>query len=146
MTSPGNHSDGPHAQRITLTITGTELPSEEDDLQSLLEHLEEAARTVLTDVVGKANADIDSCLSHWYATVKPTCPDCGRLLDLQDIYLGDGTTAYSLAVCPDSCGWSGDAVFRVIDLDRRVGEEDYESAVLVGRATVIYRPYSDREN
>lgn len=145
MNSSETSIDEPAGRRITLTITGADLPDNEDDLQPLLEGLEEAASTVLTDAIGESNLDIESWLGHFYATVRPTCPDCGRLLDLQSIYLGEGGDAYSLAICSADCGWSGDAMFKVIDLDRGVGEEDYESTVLTGETTPIYRPYTDRE-
>ena len=146
MTSPDTSDDVTNGPRITLSITGTDLPTEEADLESILIKLEIATSALLEDALGDSDIEIESWIGQFYTTVEPTCPACGNRLDLQSIYLVKGATAYSLAVCTADCGWSGDATFTVIDLDRRVGERSFESAVLAGQATATYRPYTDRES
>ena len=139
MTSSTTSTD----PRLTLSITGRNLPINEDELESLLEHLETAATRLLAET--NTDADIESWIGQFYATVEPICPACGNDLKLESIHLGTGGGAFAIAFCTADCGWSGDAKFRVIDLDRKVGETDFES-VVAGQAIVNNCPSTDSES
>lgn len=144
MTSPEEATDETPSS-ITLTITDLDLPESEAERQALLEDLRKTLTEQLRTRFDQPAISIADCLGHQYATVGPTCPDCGEPLDLQDIHLGDGPDAFAVARCAAACGWTGDGVFKLIDLDRNVGE-GYESAVLAGRVTPDYQPYRNRES
>jgi len=52
------------------------------------------------------------------STIEQICPVCASPLELQDIHLGADGDAYAWARCSaDTCGWTGDAIFALVDLD-----------------------------
>lgn len=144
MTSPEEETDDTPSS-ITLTITDLDLPESEAERQALLEDLRKTLTEQLRTSLDQSALEVAGSIGHQYATVGPTCPNCGESLDLQGIHLGDGTDAFAVARCAAACGWTGDGVFKLIDLDRSVGE-GYESAVLAGRVTPDYQPYRNRES
>jgi len=139
MTSPENTNNDCLA-RVTLTITNANLPEDEAKQQALCESLERAVDTVLDD----ATADIESLLGHTYTSIDRVCPRCDSALTLNGIHLGKGANAYAVARCSADCGWSGDGVFKLIDLDRSVSGH-YESEVLAGGIRLERQRYTDRD-
>lgn len=143
MTSPENPTDETTTS-VSLAITDLDLPDADEQREDLLEDLTETLTTLLTTEFDQPKADVEARLGHWYATVSPTCPDCGEPLDIQGVHLGESEEAFAVARCTDECGWTGDAVFKLIDLDESV-QADYESSILTGKKTPTYHTYHDRE-
>lgn len=145
MTAPEETTDDTPTGSITLTITQLALPESDAERQALLGDLTETLTEHLRTKLDQPAVEITGCVGHQYAMVTPTCPDCGDSLDLTGVHLGDGSDAFAVARCAAECGWTGDGVFTLTDLDRHVGE-NYASAVLAGDATPDYRPYQHRDD
>lgn len=147
MTSPEDTTDSPLLARRTLTISITDLdiPEKEAKRQSLRASLEAACTVVLNDALDNPRADIESRFGHTYTTVSPVCPACESALTLSGIHLGESVAAYAVAHCSANCSWTGDAVFKLVDLDRSTNDH-YESAVLTGESTPTYHRYADRDH
>jgi len=76
-----------------------------------------------------------------YAQVPATCPLCSERLDLQSVHLDIENGALASAVCSnEECDWSGDAVYRIIDLEGSESDA-FESSVLTGDIAPDYHPY-----
>ncbi len=131
------------ACRITITLDSAELPVDQQARNALLTefrsrvgHLVEGLRGIDAD-----QGDVDVSTGYRYAQVPATCPLCSERLDLQSVHLNNENGAYASAKCSDEdCEWSGDAVYRIIDLEG--GESNaIESSVLTGDITPSYDPY-----
>jgi hypothetical protein len=144
MSPSEQSSDESATTSISLTISNLELPDAEDQRKALLANLEETLTTLLATDFDQPTAEVDARVGHHYATVSPTCPDCGEALDIRGIHLGDDTEAFAVARCSTACSWTGDAVFALIDLDESVAA-DYESSVFAGKIRPEYHCYSDRD-
>lgn len=83
-------------------------------------------------------------LGDTYTSVSPICLACDSALTLNDIHLGEDADVYAVARCSADCGWTGDAVFKLVDLDRSVGHH-YESEVLAGGVRSERQWYTDRD-
>lgn len=131
------------AYRITVTVESAKLPVDEDarnalltEFRSRVSHLCDGLRGTDADL-----ADIDVRTDYRYAKVPATCPLCSEQLDLQSIHLDTENGAFASAVCSSGqCGWSGDAVYRIIDLEGSESDA-FESSVLTGDIMPNYRPY-----
>ena len=66
----------PTAPRLTLSITGRNLPTDEDDLETLLDRLEAAASSILGEVIDELNIEIESWIGQFSATVNSICQVC----------------------------------------------------------------------
>lgn len=143
MTSTEETTDNSTTERITLTITDLELPENGVERRALLDTLRETLTEQLQSKFDQPTGEITACVGYQYASVSPTCPDCGESLELLDIHLGEDRDAYAVARCAATCGWTGDGVFTLTDLDRHVGES-YESEVLSGDVTPDYQSYRQR--
>jgi len=144
MTSPENTNDDASLARLTITVTNANLPEDEAEQQALCESLETAVGSVLNETLGDTTADIKAMLGYTYTSVSPICPACDRALTLNGIHLGEDADAYAVARCSADCGWAGDGVFKLVDLDRSVGGH-YESEVLAGEITPDHHRYTDRD-
>jgi len=131
------------ACRITITLDSAELPVDQQARNALLTefrsrvgHLVEGLRGIDAD-----QGDVDVSTGYRYAQVPATCPLCSERLDLQSVHLDTENGALASAVCSsDQCDWSGDAVYRIIDLEG--SESDgFESSVLTGDIAPDYHPY-----
>jgi hypothetical protein len=131
------------ACRITITLDSAELPVDQQARNALLTefrsrvgHLVEGLRGIDAD-----QGDVDVSTGYRYAQVPATCPLCSERLDLQSVHLDTENGALAGAVCSsDQCDWSGDAVYRIIDLEG--SESDgFESSVLTGDIAPSYHPY-----
>lgn len=131
------------AYRLTITVNGVELPVDEEMRHALLDDLRVAVRNRLgeRDGVEVDQADITVATGYRYVQVPAECPLCSERLDLLSVHLNNGNGAYASARCSsDHCEWSGDAVYRIVDLE---GSENnaVESSVLTGDITPNYAPY-----
>ncbi|WP_135827281.1 hypothetical protein [Halorussus ruber] len=144
MTSPENTNDDASLARLTIAVTNANLPEDEAEQQALCESLETAVGTVLNETLGDSTADIEAMLGHTYTSVSPICPACDSALTLDGIHLGEDANAYAVAGCSADCGWTGDGVYKLVDLDRSVGGH-YESEVLAGGIRLERQRYTDRD-
>lgn len=142
MTSPETTDE---TTTVSITITDLDLPETDEERKAAIETLREDLRTLIATEFEQPTTEVDVQIGHWFASVSPTCPDCGEALDIQDIHLGDGEDAFAVARCTDTCGWAGDAVFKLIDLDNGV-DGNYESSVHTRNKTPKYYPYCDRNS
>lgn len=79
------------------------------------------------------------------------CPDCGDSLQFRRPEPTGGNAAATPAKC--SCGWSGDAIYRVIDLMENQDEHQTRlgdllkpaSSVAADNSDVSYTPYADTD-
>lgn len=131
------------AHRLTITVDGADLPVDEETRHVLLGDLRAAIRDRLVDCHGVEvdQDDITIATGYRYAQVPAECPLCSEQLDLLSVHLNNENGAYASAGCSDEdCEWSGDAVYRIIDLEG--GESNaIESSVLTGDITPSYDPY-----
>lgn len=131
------------AYRVSITLNGAELPLDEQarnallaEFRSRIGHLVEGLHGIDAD-----QGDIDVSTGYRYAQVPATCPLCSERLDLQSVHLDTENGALTSAVCSsDQCDWSGDAVYRIIDLEGSESDA-FESSVLTGDITPSYLPY-----
>jgi len=144
MTSPENTNDDASLARLTIAVTNANLPEDEAEQQALSESLEAAVGTVLNETLGNSTVDIRAILGNTYTSVSPICPACDSALTLNGIHLGEGVNAYAVARCSADCGWTGDGVFKLVDLDRNVGDHS-ESEVLAGEIRPERQQYTDRD-
>ncbi|WP_276302704.1 hypothetical protein [Halorussus lipolyticus] len=144
MTSPENTNDDASLARLTIAVTNATLPEDEAEQQALCESLEAAVSTVLNETLGDSMADIEVMLGQTYTSVNPICPRCDSALTLDGIHLGEGADAHAVARCIGDCGWTGDGLFKLIDLDRNVGDHS-ESEVLAGGVRPEHQRYTDRD-
>lgn len=129
--------------RVTITLDSAELPVNEQARNALLTefcsrvgHLVEGLRGI-----GADQADIDVSTGYRYAHVPATCPLCSERLDLQSVHLDTENGALASAVCSsEECEWSGDAVYRIVDLEGSESDA-FESSVLTGDIAPNYLPY-----
>ena len=144
MTSPENTNDDASLARLTIAVTNATLPEDEAEQQALCESLKTAVSTILGETFSDSTADIEAILGDMYTSVSPICPRCDSALTLDGIHLGEGADAYAVARCTGDCGWTGDGVFKLVDLDRNVGDH-YESEVLAGGIRPERQRYTDRD-
>ncbi|WP_148416383.1 hypothetical protein [Haloferax sp. KTX1] len=136
-------ADQTTAYRLTITIDGVDLPVDEEMRHALLDDLRVAVRDRFMERHGVEvdRDDITVGTGYRYAQVPAECPLCSERLDLLSVHLNNENGAYASAMCSDEdCEWSGDAVYRIVDLE---GSESnaVESSVLTGDITPNYSPY-----
>ncbi|ELY84420.1 hypothetical protein [Natrinema gari] len=129
--------------RLTITVDGADLPINEDGRHALLDDLKTAVRDQLEERHGVETDqdDITVATGYRYAQVPADCPRCHERLDLLSVHLDEENGAYASATCSsEDCDWSGDAVYRIVDLEG--SETDaIESSVLTGDIAPTYSPY-----
>ncbi|WP_224338315.1 hypothetical protein [Haloprofundus halobius] len=131
------------AYRITITLDSAEFPVDEQvrnalltEFRSRVGHLVEGLRGIDAE-----QDDIDISTGYRYAQVPATCPLCSEPLNLQSVHLDTENGALASAVCSsEECDWSGDAVYRIIDLEGSESDA-FESSVLTGDIAPDYLPY-----
>lgn len=137
------NTDETAAHRLTITIDGVDLPVGEDVRHALLEDLSAELRDLLVESHGVEvdQDDITVGTGYRYAQVPAECPLCSERLDLLSVHLNDENGAYASAMCQsEACEWSGDAIYRVVDLEGSESDA-VESSVLTGDITPSYDPY-----
>lgn len=129
--------------RVTITLNRAELPVDEQACNALLTEFRSRIGHLVKGLHGidVDQGDIDVSTGYRYAQVPVTCPLCSKRLDLQSVHLDTENGALASAVCSsDQCDWSGDAVYRIIDLEGSESDA-FESSVLTGDITPSYLPY-----
>lgn len=127
-------------KRLCIAIEEAPLPLDEDERSQLLEDLSIRMWAVFEEY-GIDPTSIAPRPGYRYAQVRDNCPLCGEHLDLLDVELDASNGAHASARCSDTdCGWTGTAVYRLIDLEGGVGDV-HESAVLTGDITPSYYSY-----
>ncbi|GAB7010812.1 hypothetical protein [Halorubrum trueperi] len=138
-----NDANQTAAYRLTITVDGADLPIDEDGRHALLEDLRTAIRNRLGERHGVETDqdDITVATGYRYAQVPADCPLCSERLDLLSVHLDEENGAYAHASCSsEDCDWSGDAVYRIVDLEG--SETDaIESSVLTGDIAPTYSSY-----
>ena len=131
------------AYRITITLDSAELPVDEQVRNALLTEFRSRVGHLVEGLRGidAKQDDIDISTGYRYAQVPATCPLCSERLDLQSVHLDTENGALASAVCSsEECDWSGDAVYRIIDLEGSESDA-FESSVLTGDIAPDYLPY-----
>ena len=131
------------AYRITITLDSAELPVDEQVRNALLTEFRSRVGHLVEGLRGidAKQDDIDISTGYRYAQVPATCPFCSERLDLQSVHLDTENGALASAVClSEECDWSGDAVYRIIDLEGSESDA-FESSVLTGDIAPSYHPY-----
>lgn len=131
------------AYRLTITVDGVELSVDEEMRHALLDDLRVGVCDRFKERHGAEvdQDDITVGTGYRYAQVPAECPLCSEKLDLLSIHLNTENGAYASAMYSNNhCEWSGDAVYRIIDLEG--SETDaVESNVLTGDITPNHSPY-----
>lgn len=127
-------------RQLTLLIEEFELPTDETERDLFLKDLESALKAVLTE----HNLDADrlrAIAGHSYSAIDDRCPVCGNKLKLIEPALDPQNGAHARASC--ECGWSGEAVYRLIDLHESTSGGDDHSSVDNGESgTAIFNETS----
>jgi len=127
-----------------------DLPDDEEVKEELMQDLATtfAEYGVSPDHVKLFDGDI-----YAQTNVHTHCPECRKRLKLRGFELGPENGARATAVC--SCGWSGDAIYLLIDLhEHKVDEEtknnrtklEPESCVANDITNVTYAPYTGTDH
>ena len=136
-------ADQTTAYRLTITVGDVDLPVDENVRHALLDDLRAAVRDRFEESHGVEvdQADITVATGYRYVQVPAECPLCSEELDLLSVHLNTENGAYASATCSsDHCEWSGDAVYRIVDLEGSKSDA-VESSVLTGDITPNYVPY-----
>jgi len=131
------------AYRVTITLDSAKLPVDEQARNALLTEFRSRVGHLVDGLRGidVEQDDIDISTGYRYAQVPATCPLCSERLDLQSVHLIQRTGPWLRAECSsDECDWSGDAVYRIIDLEGSESDA-FESSVLTGDIAPSYHPY-----
>jgi hypothetical protein len=125
---------------LTIMIRDCNLTDDESKKSQILEDMREALSEILTEY-DVAEEDEDSLVMYdgnIYAqtNVHVHCPDCQNPLKLRELRLGPENGADAVASC--SCGWSGRAVYRLIDLEEET-EDVSEDGITERRSCVAHR-------
>lgn len=111
------------AYRVTITLDSAELPIDEQARNALLTEFRLRVGQLVEGLCGidADQGDIDVSTGYRYAQVPATCLLCSKRLDLQSVHLDTENGALASAVCSsDQCDCSGDAVYRIIDLEEHL--------------------------
>lgn len=136
---------------LTLMVEDCELPSDEQERERVLNELESVLANTLPDY-DESEETLRIFDGDFYAqtNMHVNCPDCRERLTLEEFRLGPENGAAALAYC--SCGWSGRAVYRLIDLHKDVDNDDDRdpidpySCVSEDNMLVTYTPYQDTDS
>lgn len=128
-------------RRVTITIKDAALPVDQDGREFILGTLTEVIAEILREQHHVGSSAVNWTIGHQYTQVEDACPSCGEKLDQLSIHMDEGNGAYASTTCPaGECSWSGDAVYRIIDLEEAAGE-DWRSAVHLGKIEPEYYSY-----
>lgn len=127
--------------RVTITIADAALPTDEADREFILDTVADVLAEILREHHDVGSRAVDWTLGYQYAQVGDECPRCGEPLERLHIHMDDANGAYATATCPaDDCPWSGDAIYRIIDLEEATGD-GWTSAVRTGQVEPAYCSY-----
>lgn len=114
VTTPDPHgtTEGP----CMVLIEGLELPIRYDRRATTLDSITSRFEDLLVADFDAEPDHLRGRAGYRYAAIPRVCPDCGARLEMSNP-VGDATNgAVAATTCQQSCGWSGRAVFRLIDL------------------------------
>lgn len=138
-------TDTKSRNRLQAILKGCYLPASERKRNRIIANFEKALAEV-SQVYGLPVEDTRIIDGHLYSEIEFRCPKCSKPLSLRSPRLQDNA-AFALASC-QSCHWSGEAIYRAIDLmveeDSESGsfpELHYASAVRRGQFWPIYVRY-----
>lgn len=123
-----------------LLVEGAELPLRYDRRVEVLEAITGEFDELLTQEFGTSPDRVMGRTGHRYATIPAVCPNCGTGLGFSTPLLDTANGALAVATCRGSCGWTGSAVYRLIDL---IGDQEKPvgSVVAGGDLQPAYQPY-----
>jgi hypothetical protein len=123
---------------LTIMVRDCNLPDDESEKSQILEDVREALSDVLTEYDVEEEDELVMHDGDIYAqtNVHLHCPDCRDPLKLREFRLGPENGADAVASC--SCGWSGRAVYRLIDLEEET-EDGSEDEIAEKRSCVAHR-------
>ena len=107
------HNNSATGNHVSLLIDQLDIPDDEQQRTALLDDLETAVEEVLDDH-GRDADSLRTFGGHTYTSIDADCPQCGNQLKLIEPTLDTSNGAFATASC--SCGWHGDAIYRLIDL------------------------------
>ncbi|GAB7020281.1 hypothetical protein [Halostagnicola bangensis] len=112
--------------QLTLQLEEVAVPTDEADHEQFLDDLETALEAVLTEH-GLDADHLRAIGGHSYSAIDDRCPVCSSELKLIEPALDPYNGAHARASC--ECGWSGEAVYRLIDLHEPTSGSDERSVV-----------------
>ena len=132
--------------QLNIFINGCSFPAEKEDRETVAAELEAAVIEVLAEH-GHSPDHMQIIDGHTYSSIQDVCPDCGDGLRLTEFNLDTENGGFARASCP--CGWRGQAIYRLIDLQnptegsRSIEEELFEerSSVRLAGIEPFYTPY-----
>lgn len=134
--------------RLTITIDDLNL-ADETETDALCEKLQQAVYRTLTEEATAESLSIRVTEGYEYASLPAECPDCGELPHITGLTLSreELNVANAKFECR-SCGFSGGAKFRLMDLDTNKynferGAEEYRSLIVDGDITPEYHSYQE---
>lgn len=98
---------------VSLLVRQPGLPDDDQRCKEILQDLERAVEEVLAEH-GLDGDRLRTFGGHTYTSIDTDCPVCGDHLKLIEPSLGPENGAFATASC--ECGWRGDAIYRLIDL------------------------------
>jgi hypothetical protein len=100
--------------QINIFVEDVPLPQYTSRRDTLKQDLQQSIKESLENYMIKFEG-VEVILGHTYTGIGDACPDCHKPLKITEGQLNDGSTAVAKAVC--TCGWSGDALYQLIDFD-----------------------------
>lgn len=123
-----------------LLVEGAELPFRPDRRADTLDAIGGRVDELLTQEFGLSPEWVTGRAGYRYASIPAVCPQCGARLGFSTPLPDTANGALAAAVCQGSCGWTGSAVYRLIDLVAGT-ERPIRSAVAAGDLEPSYRSY-----
>jgi hypothetical protein len=99
---------------VSVLVNQVDLPDDDDQRKALLDELETAVEAVLAEYELTADR-LKTISGHTYTSIESDCPQCGDRLKLIEPTLDHRNGAFATASC--TCGWRGDAIYRLIDFN-----------------------------
>lgn len=113
--------------RLTVFLEQVALPEAQDTREALATDLEAAIENILARY-GCEAANSKVLAGHTYTQIEARCPVCRDDLQLIELQPDSSNGAFAAASC--QCGWSGEAVYRLIDLYEAQTTEETTDAIL----------------
>lgn len=135
--------------RLGLDIGGIELPSSEADRKELLAEIQESVDDVM-ESKGLDPSQVDIHAGHRYTEVPNSCPRCDYPLRVQNSTTEkegkEVKTRRNLSLYCEQCGYSGGAVYQLVDIETNKydpdrGAEVFRSEVTDRNIFPIYHSY-----
>jgi hypothetical protein len=130
----------PPEHRLTIRLDIRNLPADDPPAQYAERLTSQLARAL--GEAGRPVSHAASWVGPTYTSVRADCPNCDEYLKIHRPHLDTENGALAHARCPDeSCGWTGDAEYRLIDVVEHDGSDQPRSLVAEGRLTPNTQEY-----